>query len=75
MEYSQDIIDAVRWINPEVIVLLHGGPFDDPESTGVIYERTTAQGFVAASAFERVPIERALVGAAQAFKDFRIKES
>lgn len=75
MEYSQDMIDAARAINPEVIVLLHGGPFDDPESTGVIYEQTNAQGFVAASAFERVPIERALVGAAQAFKNFKIKES
>lgn len=74
MEYSQDMIDAARAINPEVFVLLHGGPFDDPESTGVIYEKTTAQGFVAASAFERVPIERALVGAAKAFKNFEINQ-
>jgi len=68
MAYSQDIIEGVRAINPEVICLLHGGPFYDPETTAVIYEKTDAEGFVAASAVERIPIERAVVDVCKGFK-------
>lgn len=68
MAYSQDVMDGARAANPDVICLLHGGPFYDPESTRVIYEKTDAEGFVAASAVERIPIERAVVGVCEEFK-------
>ncbi len=68
LKKSQETIETARKENPEVISLIHGGPFYDPESTAVIYEKTDAQGFVGASAIERTPIERAVVETCQGFK-------
>ena len=68
LDKSQQTIEAARSENAEVICLIHGGPFYDPESTAIIYEKTDAQGFVAASAIERTPIERAVMETCEAFK-------
>jgi len=73
LKKSQDTIEAARRENSEVICLIHGGPFYDPESTAIIYEKTDAQGFVAASAIERMPIERAVVETCQGFKSHMLK--
>jgi predicted TIM-barrel enzyme len=74
LKKSQDIIEAARRQNPEVICLLHGGPFYDPESTAIIYEKTDAQGFVGASAVERTPIERAVMETCRGFKNHSLKK-
>ncbi|MBI5115881.1 phosphoenolpyruvate hydrolase family protein [Candidatus Poribacteria bacterium] len=74
LKKSQDTIEAARRKNPEVICLLHGGPFYDPESTAIIYEKTDAQGFVGASAVERTPIERAVMETCQGFKNHSLKK-
>jgi predicted TIM-barrel enzyme len=65
---AQDIIDAARDARPDVICLIHGGPFYDPESTSTVYEKTDAVGFVAASAIERVPVEKAVVNVCKEYK-------
>ncbi len=65
---AQDIFDAARQVHPEVIRLVHGGPFYNPESTKVVYEQTDAQGFVAASAIERTPVEIAVTTVCQEYK-------
>jgi predicted TIM-barrel enzyme len=75
LKKSQNTIEAARRENPHVICLMHGGPFSDPESTAVIYEKTDAEGFVGASAIERTPIERAVVGACQGFKNHILSSS
>jgi predicted TIM-barrel enzyme len=72
LKKSQDVMDAARREQPEVICLVHGGPFSDPESTAVIYEKTDAQGFVGASAIERTPVERAVLEACNGFKSHRL---
>lgn len=69
LDKAQQVIDAARGENPDVICLIHGGPFYDPDSTAIIYEKTDAQGFVAASAIERTPIERAVMETCQGFKN------
>ena len=66
---TQEMIDAARAVNPEVIVLCHGGPMEDPQDVAYVLERTTAQGFVGASSIERLPVEEAIVGTVKAFKD------
>jgi len=71
---SQETIEAARGENPDVICLIHGGPFYDPESTAIIYERTDAQGFVGASAIERTPIERAVMETCQGFKNHTLNK-
>lgn len=68
LQRAQNIFDAARQVNPELILLIHGGPFYDPESTKVVYEQTDAQGFVAASAIERTPVESAVTGVCRQYK-------
>lgn len=69
---AQDVIKASKDENPDVICLIHGGPFYDPESTRIIYEKTDASGFVAASAVERIPVEKAIVTTCQEYKKLPI---
>ncbi len=66
---AQAVMNAAREVNPEVICLIHGGPFYDPGSTRVVYEKTDAEGFVAASAVERIPVEKAVVTVCQDYKN------
>jgi predicted TIM-barrel enzyme len=65
---AQDVMNAAREARPDVICLIHGGPFYDPESTKVVYEKTDAAGFVAASAIERIPVEKAVVTVCKEYK-------
>jgi predicted TIM-barrel enzyme len=69
---AQRMLDAARAINPTIICLIHGGPFQDPSSTAVIYERTTATGFVAASAIERIPVEMAVTEVCEGYKRLKL---
>ncbi|PYH90639.1 TIM-barrel enzyme family protein [Aspergillus ellipticus CBS 707.79] len=65
----QEIRDAVVAINPEVIVLCHGGPLAGPQDAGYVLERTKGvHGFFGASSMERLPVETAIEDNARAFK-------
>jgi len=74
LKKAQEMMEAAKKVNPNVICLVHGGPFNSPESTKVIYERTDAQGFVGASAIERIPVENAVVNACKGYKSVKPKE-
>jgi predicted TIM-barrel enzyme len=65
---AQEVMAAAKGARRDVLCLVHGGPFYDPESTRVVYERTDAVGFVAASAIERIPVERAVSTACADYK-------
>jgi predicted TIM-barrel enzyme len=69
---TQDLIDAARSVKSDVIVLAHGGPIESPQDVAYVLQRTTAQGFVGASAMERLPVETAIVGAVKAFKQLSL---
>lgn len=73
MAFFQEMQVAVQEVNPEIIFLVHGGPFYDPESTEVIYQKTDADGFVAASAVERIPIEKAVTEVCHRFKQHQVR--
>ncbi|WHH60917.1 phosphoenolpyruvate hydrolase family protein [Petroclostridium sp. X23] len=51
------IIDAAKEKRPDVLCLGHGGPFNCPEATAVLYEKSKADGFYGCSAIDRIPIE------------------
>lgn len=68
------VIDAAKSVNPDIICLAHGGPFANPEDTRVIYERTSAVGFVGASSVERIPIEEGVTAAVREFKKVPLKK-
>jgi predicted TIM-barrel enzyme len=52
---------AARSVNPDVIVLCHGGPIAMPDDAAYVLARTTAcHGFYGASSMERLPTEIAI---------------
>lgn len=70
----QELRDAAVEINPEVIVLCHGGPIARPEDAKYVLERTTGvHGFYGASSIERLPVEEAITSTAKTFKELRLK--
>src|SRR5436190_14476017 len=61
-ERVQAIRDAGAELNPEVIVLCHGGPLAEPEDADYVLSRTRGvAGFFGASSMERLPTERAII--------------
>ncbi len=57
----QSMHDAAKAMNPDVIVLCHGGPIAEPEDAAFILERTNGvAGFFGASSVERLPTEKAI---------------
>jgi predicted TIM-barrel enzyme len=69
----QAIHDAAKSVNPEVIVLCHGGPIAHPEDAQYVLRHTTGvAGFFGASSIERLPTEPAIEGQARAFKSLEM---
>ncbi|HXF61355.1 MAG TPA: phosphoenolpyruvate hydrolase family protein [Caldilineaceae bacterium] len=61
--------EAGRRVNPDLLVICHGGPFDEPENVGIALKRMPGiAGFFGASSIERLPTERAITGQVRAFK-------
>jgi len=60
----------VGWkINKDLMVICHGGPFDEPENVGkALAKMPGIVGFYGASSAERLPTERAIVEQIKAFK-------
>jgi len=68
----QAICDAAKAVNPEVIVLCHGGPVSMPEDAEYVLQRTKGvHGFYGASSMERLPTEVAIKGQMERFKAIR----
>lgn len=65
---SQEIFAAAKAVNKDVILFAHGGPLETPDDARYVVERTDAHGFMGGSAAERMPIEKAIFAATQAFK-------
>ena len=63
------IRDAAVSVNPDVIVLCHGGPIAEPADARYVLERTTGvAGFFGASSMERLPTEIAITDRVRQFK-------
>jgi predicted TIM-barrel enzyme len=69
VERVQAICDAARGVNPEVIVLCHGGPIAMPEDAEYVLQNTKGvDGFYGASSMERLPVEVAITEHIKKFK-------
>ena len=67
------IAEAGRSVRNDLLVICHGGPFDEPDAVGEALPRMPGiQGFFGASSIERLPTERAIRGQVQAFKNLRV---
>ena len=61
---------AALEVNPEVIVLVHGGPVSSPEDATYVLKNTNyCHGFYGASSMERLPTEIALTEQTRKFKE------
>lgn len=68
----QAMHDAAKEVNPNILVLCHGGPIAEPEDATYILEHTQGVvGFFGASSMERLPTEVAITETAQRFKSIR----
>ncbi|MBW3631246.1 MAG: phosphoenolpyruvate hydrolase family protein, partial [Gemmatimonadetes bacterium] len=65
----QAMHDAAKAVNPDVMVLCHGGPIAEPEDATFIFRNTKGiVGFFGASSMERLPVEGPLEEQARRFK-------
>ncbi|MDF5759170.1 phosphoenolpyruvate hydrolase family protein [Spongiactinospora sp. TRM90649] len=66
----QEMRDAAVSVNPDVIVLCHGGPIAEPQDVRFIQRHTEGvAGFFGASSMERLPTERAIAEQVRAFAE------
>jgi predicted TIM-barrel enzyme len=66
----QSLADAAREVNPDILVLCHGGPIAEPEDAAVVLRLTHGiAGFFGASSIERLPTETAITECVRHFKD------
>jgi predicted TIM-barrel enzyme len=69
VEEIQAMRDAAVAVNPDVIVLCHGGPLAEPEDAQYVLDRTDGVvGFFGASSMERLPTEIAMTENMRRFK-------
>jgi predicted TIM-barrel enzyme len=70
----QEISDAAKAVNPDIIVLCHGGPISEPADAEYVLHRTKGiHGFYGASSMERLPVEKAITETMKAYKAIRLK--
>ena len=68
-----EIAEAGRAVRHGIMVICHGGPFDEPESVGAgLAQMSGIAGFFGASSIERLPTERAITGQVEAFKGLKL---
>ena len=73
-ERVQRIHDAGKSVNPDVIVICHGGPIAEPKDVEYILSNTSGvTGFFGASSIERLAVERAITQQVADFKAITTK--
>jgi predicted TIM-barrel enzyme len=71
----QGMHDAAKRVNPDILVLCHGGPIAEPDDAAFVIERTEGVvGFFGASSMERLPTEVAMTENMRRFKSIPVKE-
>lgn len=70
VEKIQTICDAGKAVNPDVMILCHGGPIAEPEDAAYVLSRTNGvEGFFGASSIERFATEVGIKQQTEAFKN------
>lgn len=70
----QAMHDAAKRVNPDILVLCHGGPIAEPADAQYILDHTEGiVGFYGASSMERLPVEPAITERIREFAELRIQ--
>lgn len=73
VERIQAMHDAAKAVNPNILVLCHGGPIAEPEDASYVLSRTKGVvGFFGASSMERLPTEIAITENTRRFKQLKV---
>jgi len=72
-EQTEAVYEAVRKIDPDVMLLAHGAAMENPADAQYMLDNTSGHGFWTGSSTERLPIERAVSAAAAEFAGLRFK--
>lgn len=73
IEVTGRIAEAARSVRKDVLVLCHGGPFDEPENVAEALKRLSGvNGFYGATSMERLPVERAITDQVCKFTQMKI---
>jgi len=73
IETTMRIASAARSVRKEILVICHGGPFDEPENVAAALARMPGiNGFYGASSMERLPVERAIKDQVSKFKRMKL---
>lgn len=68
----EEIIAAGREVNPDIMVICHGGPIAEPEDAAYVIERTEGiDGFFGASSIERFAAEKGIREQTEKFKEIK----
>lgn len=74
VELIQAMHDRAKEVNPDILVLCHGGPIAEPEDAAYVLERTRGVvGFFGASSMERLPTEVAITETMRRFKSIPVR--
>jgi predicted TIM-barrel enzyme len=72
----QEMHDAAKKINPDVLVLCHGGPIAEPADAQYILDHTEGiVGFYGASSMERLPVEPAITNRIREFTALKFRKN
>ena len=70
----QAMHDAAKAVNPDVLVLCHGGPIAEPDDAAYVLKHTHGiVGFFGASSMERLPVETAIADNVRRFKGIPVQ--
>ena len=70
-----EIMEAARRENPDVIVLCHGGPIASPADAAYIFDRCPSiDGFYGATSMERLPTETAITDQVRQFSSLSLSK-
>lgn len=69
---TMSIAEAARGIRKDILVICHGGPFDEPENVAEAMKRMPGiNGFYGATSMERLPVERGITGQVRKFTEMK----
>jgi predicted TIM-barrel enzyme len=72
IDITTRIAEASRKIRKDILVICHGGPFDEPENVAEAMRRMPGiNGFYGATSMERLPVERAIKAQVQKFTQMK----
>lgn len=70
----QEMLDAAKSVNKDILVLCHGGPIAEPGDAQYIFDHTEGVvGFYGASSMERLPVEPAMTARVREFTALKFR--